>query len=184
MPRDEEDIIDAAKKAAEKLKSIRLNSFTAEPKEVRPLNNVTLSWDATPDSQVKYKLLGRTVPNSGTLTIRPVRTTSFTLYAEYSIAKSPLGTVTVQVDLSDCYVIAIGQAELASEFRKDLVEEYPEEEGKKIELDLLPNLIVRAKKDLIRLTADTGGIKFAGELDVEINNAPDGTLKFDGLVAV
>jgi hypothetical protein len=184
MPPNEE-MIDNAFDA---LSTIQLKSFTAEPSRVLPLNDVTLRWEATEPTgpaarNVVFKLQGLQVPSSGTQTIRPVRPVIFSLSAAAFTVRRVLGSVSINVDRSDCIVNSIPENELFNRFRNDLNELFPEE-GKEIILDDLPDLKVRVKSDRTQLRIETGGMKASGEFDVEINNAPNGTLKFDTLIAL
>jgi hypothetical protein len=180
---------DQIDKAVETLGAIELKSFTAEPSTVLPLNDVTLRWEATKPSgpaatHVVFTLQGLKVANSGTRTVRPVRPAIFTLSAEAFTVKKTLGTVLANVDLSHCSVNSIDEVALSTRLRFNLNEEFPEDRGKKVELEHLPDLTVRVKNDRTRLTVDLGGMKIAAEFDVEINNAPDGTLKVDALIGL
>jgi hypothetical protein len=175
--------------AVDSLSTIQLKSFTAEPSSVLPLNEVTLRWETTKPSgsgasNVVFKLLGLKVSSSGSRTIRPVRPISVSLSAEAAGVRTILGSVSINVDLSGCFVNSISERELLTRFREDLNEEFPEDEGKKIELENLPDLRVRVKNDRTQLRVDTGGMKVAGEFDVEIDDVPDGTLKFDALIGL
>lgn len=181
-----EDVID---NAVDTLSSIQLKRFSAEPASALPLNDVTLSWEASKPSgpvasSVVFKLLGVKVARSGARTIQPAKSATISLSAEAFGVRVVLGSVSINVDLSGCVVHSIPDGELAARFRADLNREFPEAEGKKIELRNLPDLTVRVRNDRTRLTVDTGGMKVSGEFDVEINNAPDGTLSFSALIGL
>src|SRR5262245_10561090 len=113
---------DQIDKAVETLGDIELKSFTAEPRNPLPLNDVTLRWEATKPSgpaatHVVFKLQGLKVANSGTRTVRPVRPAIFTLSAEAFTVRKTLGTVLVNVDLSHCSVNSIDEVELLTRLR-------------------------------------------------------------------
>jgi hypothetical protein len=189
MPPPEETI----DKAMETLDTIKLKSFNAEPTSIRPGDPVTLTWNATkptgPVAQnVVFKLLGAKVPNvspsdpNKAKMINPVKPMNIQFTAEAFGVKRILGTVSIDVELTNCIVNSVPDSDLAAQFAADMETEFPHVEGKFFDLNNLPNIRVRVKDTHLRV--EIGGMIVNAEFDVEINNAPDGTLGVDAFIAL
>jgi hypothetical protein len=119
MPPTEEMI----KKALECLDGIIVKSFTASPTTVRPGQASTLKWDVTLPSgcSVKLSLNNSTIPKAGTRSVEPVTTTSYRLIGKMFTVEGTLGTVTVAVDTSQCFIQSVDE-ESVRQMLRSLIE--------------------------------------------------------------
>jgi hypothetical protein len=98
-------------KALECLGATTLNSFTASPTSVRPGVASTLKWNVTIPGgcAVKLSLNGSPVSATGSRSVEPSTTTTFRLMQSMSTVQGTLGSVTVSVDTSQCFVQSIDE---------------------------------------------------------------------------
>jgi hypothetical protein len=83
-----------------------LDSFKAEPPAIGPFSGSHLSWSVTAPERVKVQLDGAIVSKHGGQNVAPDSTHSYHLSAKAGRLTKPLGTVAVQVNLSQCIEIS------------------------------------------------------------------------------
>ncbi len=88
------------------LKKVITHSFTANPGSVKTSGPTEISWNVVlppaPAVDINLKLNGQTVAPVGSKKFSLLQTTPFTLTAVTENAGTQLGTLTVNVDASDC----------------------------------------------------------------------------------
>mgnify|MGYP000218047527 CR=1 FL=1 len=108
MPLDKEMI----EKAIQCLDSTTVNSFTATPSTIRPGVASTLKWEVTAPVScgVNLFLNNSSVSKTGSRSVAPTNTTTYRLVGKMGIIERILGTVTVSVDKSQCFIQSIDEA--------------------------------------------------------------------------
>ena len=96
-------------KAVECLDETAVNSFTASPATVRPGQASTLNWRVATSQGcgVQLFLNNSTVSKTGTRSVEPTTTTTYRLVGKMSTLQRTLGTVTVAVDTSRCFIQSV-----------------------------------------------------------------------------
>lgn len=181
MPPTEE----ALEKFLEVLGRMRVESFTATPTSVLPGNPIELRWQVSGvDFPASLFLNGVEVRASGTQTVTPFRTTGFSLEARGVGTRHVLGGVQVAVDLTGCSVHSIPESEVREQIRDALEQQFPHQEGRLIKNENGPNVRLRVRNDRTVVRVGVDGLRIAGELDADVNNAPDGAYIFDTTIAL
>jgi hypothetical protein len=110
-------------KALECLGNTTVNSFTASPTNVRPGVASMLKWKVTtPDGcSVKLSLNGSPVSATGSRNVEPSTTTTYKLIGTMSTVQGTLGTVTVSVDTSQCFIQSVDE-ETVRQMLRSLIE--------------------------------------------------------------
>jgi hypothetical protein len=98
-------------KAVQCLGNAQVNSFTASPATIRPGIASTLNWRVTVPAgcSVQLSLNGSPVSKSGSRSVEPATTTVYRLVGRMHTLEQLLGTVTVAVDTSQCFVQSIDE---------------------------------------------------------------------------
>ena len=99
-------------KALECLADTSAVSFTASPATIRPGHAAELSWQVTSPKGCQPQLLlnNSSVHDTGTMSVQPTATTSYHLVGQISSIQRTLGTVTVTVDTSQCFIRTVSEA--------------------------------------------------------------------------
>lgn len=157
---------DQIDEAVEILDQVQLDHFTASPTKIGPFGASTLSWKATGPVGFHLELGSITVSKTGTRTVQPVSTTTFTLSAVAFQARRVLGRVTVEVITNGCQTSDIVNP-------KSTIEA-PLRAG----VNNSGSTYFRGGNDLI-VSFSPGRIRFQMKLSQSVNNFPDPDVDID-----
>jgi hypothetical protein len=154
----------------DKLTDVRLNSFTATPSTIGPFGASLLKWSVGGVKPgVRVLLDNGQVPAASQRTVQPQSTHVYRLAAAAGSARKPLGTATVQVNVSTC-----ADAELfgAFDFMRNLL---------KAAIDDEPTTYWSGfGSDKLSVEAKDGKIVFHMLFRKRLNNVPDLWVDLDG----
>ena len=110
------------KKAMKCLDNTVVNVFNATPATVRPGQATTLKWNVTvPDGcGIMLFLNNSRISETGTRSIEPASSTTYRLTGKMTTVGSPLGTVTVNVDTSQCLMQSVHEQTVRQMLRETI----------------------------------------------------------------
>lgn len=159
-------------KAFECLGDTTVNSFTASPATVRPGHASTLKWKVTTPGgcSVQLFLNNSLVQKTGTRSVEPATTTTYSLIGKMFTVQQSLGTVTVAVDTSQCFTQSVDE-ETVRQMLRSL-----------IETNLAGSPL--SQRSPANVEIDRNGIAVKLRLKVGVNNFFDPDLNVNMVIAV
>jgi len=159
-------------KAVECLGNTKVDSFTASPTTVRPGQASKLNWKVTTTGgcSVQLFLNNSPVQKTGTRSVEPATTTAFHLVGKMFTVQRTLGTVTVAVDTSQCFVQSVDE-ESVRQMLRTLIE--ANLEGSPL-----------SQRSPANVEIDRNGIAVKLRLRVAVPNFFDPDLDVDMVIAV
>lgn len=152
------------------LKDTKLLRLEAKPSKVPPFGEPsTISWSVKPPPgcpTVALRLNGKLVSTSGSMTVEPTNTTTYTLTAGIRQASRVLGRTRVEVDTEECRTGSVPE-ELVRQRLRAAIEKVDEDTSR-----------IRLRRPA-SVEIDSAGVKVAIRMKIDINNFPDPDLDVD-----